>query len=144
MSKWYSVHVHLLNPLPVPRFYHFYQWRQKAHRPLINTAFLLNSSDFSAVWSKDPANSKKNSPSSSNVCAHITLRKYGSASGQVYGSDQIVEYLLSFSLFFFIFFILKIIKIQRSPYAHFNFMTLCINTNVPSPMYWGFSVIFKG
>ena len=32
------------------------------------------------------------------------------------------------------FFILEIVKIRRSPYAHFNFMNLRINTDVLSPM----------
>ena len=37
-------------------------------------------------------------------------------------------------LFFLILFVLEIVKIWKSPYAHFNFTNLCINTDVLSPM----------
>ena len=37
--------------------------------------------------------------------------------------------------FFFILFILEIVKIRRSPHAHFNFTNLCINTDVLSPIH---------
>ena len=37
--------------------------------------------------------------------------------------------------YFIILFTLEIVKIRRSPYAHFNFTTLHINTDVLSPMW---------
>ena len=37
-------------------------------------------------------------------------------------------------IYIFILFILEIVKIRRSPYAHFNFTNLRINTDVLSPM----------
>ena len=70
---------------------------------------------------------------SGNAWARVSFRKHGSASGRVYGSDKTAERNQNIFFFFFlILFILEIVKIRRSPYAHFN---LRINTDVLSPMY---------
>jgi len=70
---------------------------------------------------------------SGNVCAHVSFRKHGSASGLVYGWTRLwneIEFFYIFNVF-----ILEIVKIWRSPYAHFNFMNLHINTDVLLPMH---------
>ena len=89
MSKRYSVRVHLLNPLPVPFvFLHFCQWRQKAHSPLTNTAFFRTALDWQDQGSRQFTTIFT---TSGNACALVSFRKHGSASGRVYGSDQIAE-----------------------------------------------------
>ena len=90
--KRYSVHVHLLNPLPVPFFLsHFCQWWRKAHSPLTNTAFFSNCSGLLSCIKHGSCQLTKIFTTSGNVCARVSFRKHGSASGRVYGSDQIAE-----------------------------------------------------
>ena len=139
MSKRYSDRVHLLNPLPFVLFLHFCQWQWKAHSPLTNTAFFLNCSGLLRCIKQGSRQFTTIFTTSGNACACVSFRKHGSASGWVYGSGQIAERNRNN---FLLLFILEIVKIRRSPYAHFNFTNLRINTDVLSPMLLRMFLVF--
>ena len=93
-----STLVSKLCPRPPPEstsssicFSHFCQWRQKAHSPLTNTAFFSNCSGLLRCIKQGSRQFTTIVTTSGNACACVSLRKHGSASGRVYGSDQIVE-----------------------------------------------------
>ena len=72
-------------------FLHFCQWRWKAHSPLTNTAFFSNCSGLLRCIKQGSRQFPTIFTTSGNACACVSFRKHGSASGRVYGSDQIVE-----------------------------------------------------
>ena len=130
----------VLCPRPPPEsasssicFSHFCQWRQKAHSSLRNTAFFPNCSGLLRCIKQGSHQFTTIFTTSGNASARVSFRKHGSASGRVYGMDQIAEQNWN-NFFFIILFILEIVKIRRSLYAHFNFMNLRIYTDVLSPM----------
>ena len=105
MSKRYSVRVHLLNPLPVPFvFLHFCQWRRKAHSPLTNTAFFSNCSGLLKCIKQGSRQFTTIFTTSGNACARVSFRKHGSASGRMYGSDQIAERNQNKNIYFYSFY----------------------------------------
>ena len=112
-------------------FLHFCQWWRKAHSPLTNMAFFSYCSGLLRCIQQGSHQSTTIFTTSGNACACVSFRKHGSASGWVYGSGQIAERNRNN---FLLLFILEIVKIRRSPYAHFNFTNLRINTDVLSPM----------
>ena len=139
MSKRYSDHIHLLNPLPFV-FLHFCQWRQKVHSPLTNTAFFSNCSGLLRCIKHGPANSQQFSPLSA-MCAHALASE--NMDLQVDGCmDQTrLRYEIKTKTKKII---LEIVKIQRSLYAHFNFTNLRINMDVLSPMHIYIYVYVQG
>ena len=116
-------------------FFHFCQWRRKAHSPLTNTAFFSNCSGLLSCIKHGSRQLTTIFTTSGNACARVSFRKHGSASGRVILRNEIETKIL-----FLILFILEIVKIRRSPYAHFNFTNLRINTDVLSPMSFGVTV----
>ena len=114
-------------------FLHFCQWWRKAHSPLTNMAFFSYCSGLLRCIQQGSHQSTTIFTTSGNACACVSFRKHGSASGWVYGLVQIEERNKKKNIKK-ILFILEIVKIRRSPYAHFNFTNLRINTDVLSPM----------
>ena len=82
-------------------FSHFCQWRQKAHSPLTNTVFFSNCSGLLKCIKMGSHQFTTIFTTSSNACACISFRKHGSASGWVYGSDQIAERNRNKNIYFY-------------------------------------------
>ena len=101
----------VLGPCPPPEstsssicFSHFCQWRQKAHSPLTNTAFFSNCSGLLSCIKQGSRQFTTIFTTSGNACARISFRKHGSASGQMYGSDQIAERNRNKNIYFYSFY----------------------------------------
>ena len=135
MSKRYSVRVHLLNPLPVPIFHFFFlSMATESAQP-----FVKNGIFFELFWTSQMY--KAGIPPIHNNIHHFRQRVRTRQlqktwickwSGVWIGPDCGTK--SKQKNIFLILFILEIVKIRRSLYAHFNFTNLRINTDILSPM----------